>query len=211
MWDISLSQLTSSHFIFSQGAGFFEPIILQCQPSHLQDYSTRNSAWLEHITFFFQMNEWKMVFTAGIQTHNLWFLSKSLALTPRPRLCKVNRLVAIHVSIRRLIIQFQHLLERSKFVCWIKSFYLVASNVCGLCLDNSEVEWDESEQQFHLVCPNFFYLTNHSLAVKFKCHFRNKRQFWLKILANTKAPCQGKIIIFLCYCLFVCLFESLSL
>ena len=33
----------------------------------------------------------------------------------------------------------------------IKSFYLVAFNVYGLCLlDNSEVEWDESEQKFRL-------------------------------------------------------------
>ena len=47
----SLSQLTSSYFILSHGAGFYNPTIPQYPPSHLYDYSSCNSARLDHEFF----------------------------------------------------------------------------------------------------------------------------------------------------------------
>ena len=62
MWDIGLSQPTSAHFILNHGGGFYKPTIPQYTPSHLQDYSTCNSATLECPTYFFypsfDPNEW---------------------------------------------------------------------------------------------------------------------------------------------------------
>ena len=64
LWDIGLSWLMSSHFIqYHHGAGFYKPKVTQYPPSHLQDYSTCNSARLEFPTVCihaFDPNEWCM-------------------------------------------------------------------------------------------------------------------------------------------------------
>ena len=59
--DFGLNRLTSLQFIQYHVAGFYKPTIPQSPPSHLQDYSTCNSARLKFSTIFvpsFDPNEW---------------------------------------------------------------------------------------------------------------------------------------------------------
>ncbi len=76
--DFGLSQLTILQFILYHVAGFYKPTIPQSQPSHLQDYSTRNNARLEFSTNIVPcFDEWclKMVSTVVVLTQDLSVMS----------------------------------------------------------------------------------------------------------------------------------------
>ena len=69
-------QITSSHFILSHRAQFYKPTILQYTPSHLLNYCAGNSTRYECPTYFysgFDSNEWKIVSSVWIRTHDLFF------------------------------------------------------------------------------------------------------------------------------------------